>query len=200
MTKNVYKIVGYHGTNENNVGDILKNGYTYNERDDHWLGQGIYFYTDIRLAKWFSVRKYKEETNKNLAVLKAVLSSDSDNVLNLDTVEGVDFVYQFIYDHYNDLKLEFLSEDTNLNRCMILDIIKEYHDLDIIIKTFKTKGQTYGKANVRFFEKNYFPLDIEYNETQICATNNNCIESSEKVVEAGDYKLPSRIWFEKKKR
>lgn len=86
------------------------------------------------------------------------------------------------------------------NRCIILDIIKEYYNIDIIIKTFQTKSQTYGGANIEWFERNYFSTGFNYNETQICATDNKCIKNTVELSSQEGYKQPEKIWFQKKKR
>ena len=59
-----YEIVGYHGTTSSAQESIENHGLDPNlveKRDDHWLGQGVYFYDDFDLAKWWA------ETNVYMA-------------------------------------------------------------------------------------------------------------------------------------
>lgn len=54
------KIIGYHGTKAKNVNPILKNGFIIapkKDGDNHWLGHGIYFYSDYELADWWARTK-----------------------------------------------------------------------------------------------------------------------------------------------
>ena len=44
------KIEGYHNTERSNVEDILKNGFQPKFNEKHWLGQGIYFFSDVDIA------------------------------------------------------------------------------------------------------------------------------------------------------
>ncbi len=194
---NTFKITGYHGTFKDNVNNILSEGYTPKMRDNHWLGQGIYFYDDIELAKWFASRRYAGKHGKQISVIKSLLSTIDEKVLDLNTRKGVDFVFEKISEIIDQLNIVFDKDNEIKNRCILLDIIKEYHQIDIIIKTFQTTSQTYGKVNIEWFEKNYFPTGFNYNETQICASNNECIVYKTELPSDDNYNLPNRIWFKK---
>lgn len=198
--KNQFEIEGYHGTFKDNVHKIIEEGYTFSRRENHWLGQGIYFYEDIELAKWFITRKYNKKYRKQISVIKSILNTASDKVLDLDTNDGVDFVYKALKELINEIKIEFNIDDETTNRCIILDIIKEYYSIDIIKMTFKTNNQSYGGANIKFFEENYFPVGIYYSETQICATDNKCIKHSIEIDCSRDFKFPDKVWFKKNKK
>lgn len=190
------KIIGYHGTFSENVCTIIEEGYETEYRDNHWLGQGIYFYDNYDLALWFINRKRKDYC-KNVTVIKSVIYADVSKILNLDTIEGVDFFYKKLNELWSEFRtIEFNEEDENSNRCLILDALKEYYEIDIIIKTFETDKQTYGSANVNWFEKNNFPVGIKYSEKQICVTGNNCIISSEAIEDNNEYNIPKRIFFQ----
>lgn len=200
MANTTIEIEAYHGTFKDNVNNILEKGYTFNRRDDHWLGQGIYFYDDIELARWFITRKYKGTHGKEIFVIKSTLSTVPEKVLNLDTNIGVDFVYEKVSQLISEINIIFDKEDEIKNRCIILDIIKELYNIDIIIMTFKTDFQSYGRARIKWFEDNYFPIGINYSETQICATDNDCIKNNVAVNNLKDYKLANKIWFPKNRK
>ena len=195
MTENQFSIIGYHGTFSENVNRIIKKGYTFERKDNHWLGQGIYFYDKINLAKWFAERKSKKNYNKEISVIESFMCTGKEKVLNLDTNEGVDYLYSKIKERLHDIGKIVLSNDKTINRCIILDIIKEYYEIDIIIKTFETKTQTYGRANINWFEENMFMMGIYYSEKQICVTNNECIKNSKLVEEKQNYCYGSKLRF-----
>ena len=45
------KVIGYHTTAIENVEDILKKGFHMSPSDrGHWLGRGIYFFSDLYFA------------------------------------------------------------------------------------------------------------------------------------------------------
>ena len=55
MDKDIVTLIGYHGTSSNCIDSISLNGLDsemVSKRDDHWLGQVIYFYEDIEQAIW----------------------------------------------------------------------------------------------------------------------------------------------------
>jgi hypothetical protein len=103
-------MIGYHGTDEQYANRILLNGFEKKERSDHWLGQGIYFYDKLELAKWWAEHKCKYLSNTRgdarAAVLKVKLAPKQ--WLDLDTVEGLDlFFYTIRGISDNDLSISF---------------------------------------------------------------------------------------------
>ena len=57
MNTDYVGITGYHGTSSRHAESIAKNGLDpdkTHERLNHWLGQGVYFYEDFGLAKWWA--------------------------------------------------------------------------------------------------------------------------------------------------
>lgn len=57
MDVNCTVITGYHGTSSNYAESIEKHGLDPDKthtRPDHWLGQGVYFFEDSDLAKWWA--------------------------------------------------------------------------------------------------------------------------------------------------
>lgn len=193
---------GYHGTFAQDVEDIRRNGFTYESREDHWLGQGIYFYDKSDMANWFISRKIKNKSAiSKIAVIKVFLKTTSEKVLDLDTIEGVNIFYEKLDQLWNEFKtVEFSADDERKNRCLILDVLKEVMNLDIIIYTFTPENPTYGRAQAAWFHDNVFPIGIKYKETQICATDNNCIKIENVEYYDEEYKCPSRIWFKYYKR
>lgn len=53
--KDEYKEVGYHKTLYMYVESIKKNGFKPSNKDDDWLGLGVYFWDNIENAKWWNV-------------------------------------------------------------------------------------------------------------------------------------------------
>lgn len=195
-----FQQIGYHGTLVENLPSIRKGGFTYQYRDNHWLGQGIYFYENHKLANWFITRTKATDTKKNsegdICIIKALLSSEQNRVLDLDSVDGVTFFYEETAEILNKASggVTFSKSTPHKNRCFLLDIIKELHNLDIIIQTFERKDNpSYGAANTKFFEANLFPINVNYKEKQICATNNACIKILEDEHPKTEYIIPTKI-------
>lgn len=51
--KDEYKEIGYHKTLYIYVDSIKKDGFKPSNKDDDWLGLGVYFWDDIENAKWW---------------------------------------------------------------------------------------------------------------------------------------------------
>jgi hypothetical protein len=169
--------IGYHGTELQYVDEILKKGFTHRIRDDHWLGQGIYFYTDLELAKWWANTKFKK-LDRQPAVIKVVIEVDDTAFLDLDTVAGMDFFFNKSKELLSDMSFGVRVED-NLykNLCFALDYLKEMEDIQVVRYTFSKDSPSYGIQRIADFEKQYFklPRDFAYHETQICVSENDLI-------------------------
>lgn len=84
------KIIGYHGTKERFAASIINNGFKIairKENDNHWLGHGIYFYSDYELAEWWGRTKVNRQNEKygnndTAIVIKGVI--EGDTVWDLD--------------------------------------------------------------------------------------------------------------------
>jgi hypothetical protein len=169
--------IGYHGTEEQYVDDILKKGFTHHFREDHWLGQGIYFYTDFQLAKWWADTKFKK-LGKQPAVIKALIEVDEAAFLDLDTLSGMDFFFKTTKDLFSEMSISFRFQDNQYqNLCFALDFLKEIEDIRVVRYTFSKDNPSYGHQKITTFEKQYFklPRDFAYHETQICVSENDWI-------------------------
>jgi hypothetical protein len=200
MTSNL-SIVGYHGTFVKHVEDIVKNGFQPEYRPNHWLGQGTYFYSEKKLAHWFitknAVTDYRKRSNDNdIAIIKVLIEEDNDNILNLDSPDGIDSFYHHLNEIYDELRHLTFSNDEHVNLCTVLDVLAEYHGWNVIIKTFeKERKPTYGAVNTYYFDKHVFPLNVKYKETQICIRNDNCVKNKEVEYPINEYKYPVNIRF-----
>ena len=177
------EIEGYHGTALENVSKILKGGFVAERRDDHWLGQGIYFYDKFDLALWWIKTKLRSTYGHNCGVLKAVISAQENEILDLDTVEGVDYFFSevdtILRREATDISLKFSSEDRTKNLCFALDLLKKLRQKKVLLMTFTKDRPSYGKADIMGFEKQHFslPYAMTYKERQICVSDEESIFS-----------------------
>ena len=86
-TKRKMKKEAYHGTTLQHAKEILHLGFQMSEGNEHWLGDGTYFfvkgigYTPERASElWAEYRAYKRG-NPFCAVLKASIEADDEEVL-----------------------------------------------------------------------------------------------------------------------
>lgn len=173
-------IIGYHGTEINYVNRILQDGFTSNQRDDHWLGQGFYFYKEFTLAKWWAEKKFKAQQEEP-AVIKVEILIDESELLNLDSVDGINTFFRELKKilQPTEVRVNFKNKERIMNFCFALDLLKEELGLLVVIRSFLRKSPTYGEQNIGEFEKKFFnlPHDFAYLEMQICVSKNECIKN-----------------------
>lgn len=200
MTSN-FRILGYHGTFAKNVEEILETGFQPEYRSNHWLGQGSYFYTEKKLAHWFISKNAETDYRKkgidtNIAIIKVLIEEDQENVLNLDSPDGINDFYSHLNELFEEFKHITFSDNEHVNLCIILDVLSEYLGLNVIIKTFeKDNKPSYGAVNTLWFDRNVFPLNVKYKETQICIRNNNCVKDKEVEYPLSEYIYPANIRY-----
>lgn len=177
-------VEGFHGTSFENVAAIMQDGFQYTRRDDHWLGQGFYFYSEYDLAHWWIIRKRKADDGNGCAVIKAVFNCSRSEWLDLDTVPGVDYfiseVDSILSKESKNVSLKFSAttvEERIKNLCFALDLLKRARGIKLVALTFRKKKPTYAKQSIQDFTTKYFPLpeDIVYQERQICCSRNEII-------------------------
>lgn len=196
-----FNITGYHGTFDEQALKILEEGFQPEFRENHWLGQGSYFYTEKTLAHWFitknSVTDHKKKgKGKNIVIIKVAIEEEKKRVLNLDHPEGINYFYNKIRENYDNFKALSFSEDEHRNLCTIIDILAEHLGWNVIIKTFEKETKpSYGAVNTSWFDQNVIPLNVKYKETQICIRNENCVKTKEIEYPINKYTYPAKIRF-----
>ena len=184
------KIIGYHGTKTRFANSIINNGFkiaTSRKGDNHWLGHGIYFYSDYELAEWWGRTKVKRQNQKygytdTAVVIKGIIEGDS--VWNLDKPSTLKLFKQC----QKSLERKFIQEGVKLDfsqnntpeklRCFWMDVIKEAHNISVIIYTFTRDNPSYVESEYHVNTDEEYSLGIlglEYHERQICVTDNRFI-------------------------
>ena len=183
------KIVGYHGTKGKFADSIIKEGFKIPEKkenDNHWLGHGIYFYEDYKLAEWWGKTKVNRHNEKyNLTdthiVIKGVI--EGEKVWDLDDPHTLERFYKC----QEKLEKEFISSGVILNfskgdtkekiRCFWMDSVKVAKEVSVIMYTFTRTNPSYVESKFHVNNKNKPSRNIglEYHEKQICVTKNDFI-------------------------
>lgn len=186
------KIIGYHGTKAKNIDSILRDGFiivTSKDGDNHWLGHGVYFYSDYELAKWWAQTKVNKHNNKYgendvATVLRAVI--EADNILDLDSP----FALQQFNKYQKELEKQFVEQGIVLDfsqgrgkpferiRCFWMDAVKEEYNIQVIMYTFTRNNPSYVDSKYHVYSEGEYTLasmGLAYHEKQICVTKNCCI-------------------------
>lgn len=79
----IRQISGYHGTTRVNADNIIaEQHFNESNRDNEWLGSGVYFFAYKWHAEWWTT--HKRYSGKPTAVLVADLRYTDDQLLDLD--------------------------------------------------------------------------------------------------------------------
>lgn len=158
----------YHGTDEKSAKSIIKNGFVVKQNDEHWLGNGIYFYFDPDLAKWWTTRptsKFGVEI-KNPVLIEASLFLDDSKILDLRKISE----FQKLIDYEKRYrKVVALTANGDIPykkyRCSLFDNIFEDGDTDLIIGGFYQSKSNYMSAEINILLSK---LKMSYTQIQIC--------------------------------
>lgn len=84
-----------HGTTRENAKSILNNGFAYSLGNEHWLGDGVYFfvegvgYTPDRAAElWAEYRAYKQHS-QFCSLISSEINVADDAFLDLTSYDGI---------------------------------------------------------------------------------------------------------------
>ena len=197
------KIVGYHGTKSENVDSILKEGFKIKKSkkgDNHWLGHGIYFYSDYELADWWAqtkVKKHNQKYGENnvAAVIRAVIKAD--NILDLDSP----FALKKFKEYQEELEKQIVEQGIVLDftqgkgkiseriRCFWLDAVKQEYNIQVIIYTFTQNNPSYVDSKYHIYSQDGYSLNsmgLAYHEKQICVTENALIVNVNSIDNSGE--------------
>ncbi len=167
----MFKITAYHGTDLSVADDIKRNGFHCKSNNEHWLGDGIYLYTDRSLAEWWTTNPTKKHgvDVKNPIIIECHIEAEEDKVLNLCTLQG----YKRYIEKYNSFfgKWAYQSkpqEEVNFEqlRCAFFNLILLSNDIHMIIAPFVLPDRPYMP---QYFNDQYAnKMHIMYSEVQIC--------------------------------
>lgn len=159
----------YHGTDYNSAVCICKSDFIVKPSDDHWLGNGIYFYPDEELARWWTTnpsKKYGERIKKP-AIVKISAVADNQTVLDLRKLKHFNLLVEWELE-YRSLIGKY-SEQANIQwkkyRCGLFDYIFEEKNINVIIGCFHIPSQPYINMDMRGLLKK---IRIGYTEVQVC--------------------------------
>lgn len=171
----------FHGTSEKFANIILKekNFKMGHVRDDHWLGQGIYFFReDYSQAQTWAKYKIKNTTSligHNAAVINTNIFVLNNNFLNLDTKSGLDYFKNFLesYDEYaKEMKIEINVRDDDPKKetklmCLYCNVLPD--EIKLIQRTFRVESNFFDKSN------ELREVGLHLHGVQICIRDKNII-------------------------
>lgn len=182
----------FHGTDYKNAVKIKSEGFTYKPNKEHWLGNGVYFYQDYSLARWWTqnpTSKFGTKVEKP-AILCCKIEVDDNKVLNLLKLEDY-FMFRSIfekefYPRYRQRRIKYIPHTLIVGmelplepiskekmRCAYCDYLKREFELDMIVGNFYKVDQPYlPQEPMNIFDS----FLLQYTEIQICIFNTDIIK------------------------
>lgn len=141
----------YHGTDEASSQSILSSKeFIVKRRQDHWLGNGVYFFIDdFKKAEWWA-NQITKKNGKLPVVLYLNLDVDDTELLNLNIESDLDTLNNFSKELFKDLKkynvfIKFKDEH-ELN-CFVLDrFFEKYPNYKVVRRTFNSTNKKVGES------------------------------------------------------
>lgn len=105
MLRDDFDYLGFHGTDLNNKDSILTKGFQESKGDEHWLGNGVYFFiggmgfNPKENAQEWAITNAWDNTVKSLKykdylIMSTKIHGKQENLLDLDTQDGSELFYR----------------------------------------------------------------------------------------------------------
>ncbi len=187
-------INGFHGTNDKSAVLICESKtYRFNRNENHWLGQGVYFFReDPDQAMSWAMTRVKE--NEKAVVLKTKIEVNSSSILDLDTRTGIfsfnsilKQIEEVLEENNKGIKIDSGNpEAAHKLRCFIMDALPS--NIKVIQKKFDLKKQ----PNVVLKNSLMETLNIEMHSVQVCVRDQNTIDKKSIGVFKEEIRKPKR--------
>lgn len=163
-SKQEYNEVGYHSTYIIYKDSILKNGFNKSNKNDDWLGEGVYFWDNENNALW-----WKQNANTIArCIFVCDLKCPLSNYLDLDNKQQMrkfdSYLKNYLKQSYKSNSVKPIFKNANECRKFYCDIYCSHNDICILSFTFEhDKINTFG-----------FKVGTE-KRRQICVRDQKCI-------------------------
>lgn len=167
------EILGYHGTDENCVNSIIKNGYEFSG-PNHWLGSGIYFFGNLKELNFSGQQEARDwavkvKKVKSYGIFEALI--DSDNYIDIAANPMHKEIFESIRQEALDKHIESGKLIKDFKETTIFVKLEQKLNVDFIVAV------TDGAKNPKF--PSYLVRRIQI---QICVKNKSCIKKNDLIA------------------
>jgi len=183
----IIHFAGWHGTDEKNAGEILEINFKESPGDEHWLGEGVYFFTNglgnpLEHAQNWAISEAHKKKNTRFAVLQADIAVNDSAILDLRQDKGLE-----LFNAHRALVLgkirktgrRFSNSSEEYCDGKVLEHMKQVGDLDVVI----------ANMYVRFLQDRVEKIrSLIPNCTFLCVSNpvENVTRETIKIVRRGN--------------
>ena len=174
MTDSINTYIGFHATDIKYAKLIIENEFLVKPNDMQWLGQGIYFYLDKELAKWWTTRPSRRFgcNIKNAAIIEAKIQCSKDTCFDMRDVKVYRIAEKLFTEYFGEI-YDNLDIDTPIGidklKCSFFDWLKARYLINVIIGVFSDNEKAYLEST------NLSIIHMTFGEVQLCVTDNTCI-------------------------
>ena len=176
----VITIKGHHGTDINSCEAILESNYKISEGDQHWLGEGVYFFIEglstdtINLAKKWAIAEAWDNDNKkykytNFAVIESLIEVEEDKILDLTTEDGVNFLSDLVslfFDTIKKSKKNQKNKEWEFYDGELINMARKANNFPFDIEVVK------GNYYIKFKEERIKGVNLRTSNCTICTVYN----------------------------
>ena len=176
----VITIKGHHGTDINSCKLILESNYKISEGDQHWLGEGVYFFIEglstdtINLAKKWAIAEAWDNDNKKykyteLAVIESLIEVEEDKILDLTTEDGVKILSDLVslfFDTIKKSKKNQKNKEWEFYDGELINMARKANNFPFDIEVVK------GNYYIKFKEERIKGINLRTSNCTICTVYN----------------------------
>jgi hypothetical protein len=187
-------IKGHHGTDIDSCEAILESNYKISKGDQHWLGDGVYFFIEglstdtTNLAEKWAIAEAWDNDNKrykytDFAVIESIIEVDEDKILDLTTEDGVKILLDlanFFIDTIKKSKKNSKNKDWEFYDGELINIARKDKNFPFDVEVVK------GNFYIKFKEERIKGINLRTNNCTICTVykpDKNI--KSKKIVKTG---------------
>ena len=164
------KLELFHATDVKYVDSIISGNFIVSANLEHWLGNGIYFYTEEDLARWWGTNPTKKYTQiKDPRIIKVNIDIPDHLVLDLRRFKNYKQMSEEFMRFYKNLFNDDCTSISGVNGRQIQSDFFNYYfqkvNVKMIIGTFAAERQSYIGAQYKTLLDE---IGLKYTETQVC--------------------------------
>lgn len=167
------ELVLYHATDTKYADAILKEGFKPKVNDEHWLGQGAYFFFDDDLARWWATNPSKKFGSQiqNSCILQVRAQLEESRILDLRKVDDykdcIHFYHRF-KKMYKQVVAPGVVHSMQKYRCSFFTALAKAYELDAIIGCFTHDDKPYLSELLQGDMIQLKEFKLPFVETQVC--------------------------------
>ena len=184
----------YHATDRKNLNTILNTNFTYRQNNEHWLGNGVYFFLDPALADdWCEKQKksYQYGHIKNGIIIHVLIHVDGNDLLDLRQLDEYNYVRRNFEKFISKLRTMNINIEEMRPKqlvCSFFDMLQASEHIKCFIANFNERSNSLPKSLKKQTEALWTQFNMPFVETQVCLFDVSCITLKEEFQYEAKYK------------